>query len=396
MFRIYSAIGLCALAIVLPLNVASAKGVKDIVLYDFKGGADGWYPFAGLIADGAGNLYGTTKFGGTGTCDNGCGTVFKLAPNGTETVLYSFKGGTDGAEPEAGLITDSAGNFYSTTFAGGAEGLGTVFKLTPAGEETVLYSFKGGTDGSNPQAVLLADSAGNLYGTTEQGGKRKDGTVFKLAPNGTETVLYSFKGGLNDGAYPLAGVIADGAGNLYGTTSGIKRGEQTAFKLAPNGKETVLHVFPRNNKDGDHPLAGLIADNAGNLYGTTEYGVKTGECPGGCGTVFKITPTGKETVIYAFNGKKDGSHPVAGMIADGAGNLYGTTYEGGNGDWGTVFKLAPNGTLTVLYSFPLGGNGENPEGGLIADSAGNLFGTTIGGGFNDQGIVFEIPAEKKK
>jgi len=380
-----------ALAVLIPLGSAHAKDFG--VLYSFTGN-DGANPQAVLIADGAGNLYGTTYEGGNGNCSSyghtGCGTVFKLAPNGTETVLYSFTGGSDGSDPTAGLIMDKKGNLYSTTYSyGGADGFGVVFKLAPNGTETVLYSFTGGSDGSGPYAGLIMDKKRNLYSTTVGGGSTNCtggcGTVFKLAPNGTETVLYSFTGG-SDGANPQAVLIADGAGNLYSTTyAGGADGAGVVFKLAPNGTETVRYSFT-GGSDGSGPTAGLIMDKKGNLYGTTNGGGADG-----AGVVFKLAPNGTEFVLYSFTGGSDGSGPYAGLIMDKKGNLYGTTHLGGADGFGVVFKLAPNGTETVLHSFSTrGGDGRHPLASLIMDKKGNLYSTTFGGGADNDGVVFKL------
>jgi uncharacterized repeat protein (TIGR03803 family) len=316
------------------------------VLYSFAGGTDGANPSAGLIQDSSGNLYGTTYKGGTA----GFGAVFKITSAGSESVLYSFAGGTDGANPLAGLIQDSTGNLYGTTYGGGTTSVGTVFKLTTAGVETILHSFTGGTDGANPWAGLIQDSAGNLYGTTSTGGitpvgsSLSNGVVFKITPVGVETILYKFKGGTVDGAHSVAGLIQDSAGNLYGTTSGGGGlGYGTVFKLTPAGTETVLHSFASGPADGAFPRAGLIQDSAGNLYSTTNGGGGLGY-----GTVFEITPTSVETILYSFgSGGTVGALPNAGLIRDSAGNLYGTTSYGGinrNGTTignGTVFKITP-------------------------------------------------------
>ena len=375
----------------------------ETVLHSFTGSpSDGANPFAGLIAHAAGNLYGTTALGGA----SDDGTVFKLMPSGTETVLYSFTGSpSDGAIPTAGLIADPAGNLFSTTHVGGASGDGTVFKLTRSGTETVLHSFTGGGDGAISTAGLIPDPAGKLFSTTHVGGASGNGTVFKLTRSGTETVLHSFTGG-GDGAVPIAGLIADAAGNLYGTTftgggSGCGgSGCGTVFKLTRSGTESVLHSFTGSFGDGAGPDAGLIADAAGNLYGTTEFGGGSIGCRStignGCGTVFKLTPSGTETVLYSFTGGGDGAEPFAGLIADAAGNFYGTTSQGGASNDGTVFKLTPSGTETVLHSFTDGSDGGFPLAGLITDAAGNLYGTTSqgggGSGCGDSGCgtVFEI------
>ncbi|HEY3778881.1 MAG TPA: choice-of-anchor tandem repeat GloVer-containing protein [Rhizomicrobium sp.] len=382
--------GVAALAALASLETAHA-GIT--ILYAFTGGSDGANPYAGVIEDKAGNLYGTTYQGGI-ECysEQSCGTVFKLAPDGAETVLHAFTGGkSDGALPDAGLIADSAGNLYGTTMFGGAYRDGTVFKLAPDGKVTVLHAFTDENgDGGEPEASLIQDKAGDLYGTTSSGGARGFGTVYKLAPDGAETVLYDFRYG-RDGAIPLAGLIKDRAGNLYGTTAqgGDNRcrgysgsGCGTVFKFASDGTETTLYAFHGRTHNGASPIAGLVADQAGNLYGTTVIGGRGCEPEPVCGTVFKLSPDGTETTLYAFRGHKDGdgAHPFASLIEDAAGNLYGTTYKDGtNGHFGTVFKLAPDGTETVLYSFD-GADGAFPGAGLIEGKEGDLYGTTSAGG----------------
>jgi uncharacterized repeat protein (TIGR03803 family) len=349
----------------------------ESVLYSFRDGSDGAYPWAGLIFDQAGNLYGTTSWGGDSSCTYGygygCGVVFKLAPNSdgswTESVLYTFTGGADGAVPAAGLIFDQSGNLYGTASAGGAQGDGVVFELTPNADgtwtENVLHAFAGGKDGVGPVAGLILDQAGNLYGTTSGGGIIKCGgsgsgcgTVFKLAPNAdgswTETVLHAFAGG-KDGVGPLAGLIFDQAGNLYSTaSSGGAYGDGIAFQLKPTSggkrwKETVMHTFA-GGKDGAGPLAALVFDASGNLYGTTEYGGHAW-CPGGsknigCGVAFELKPTSggkrwKEHVVHAF--LKHEGWPVDSLVLDSSGNLYGTTQGTGRSilDGGTVFEITP-------------------------------------------------------
>jgi uncharacterized repeat protein (TIGR03803 family) len=364
------------------IGTAAAQAQTYTVLHSFKGApTDGRHPPSGhLIGDSAGNLYGTTEGGGA----SGFGVVFKLDMTGTETVLYSFTGGADGSNPFAGLIRDSAGNLYGSTEQGGdASGFGVVFKLDTTGTETVLHSFTGGADGAHPYAGLIRDSAGNFYGTTKDGGASDAGVVFKLDTTGTETVLHSFRGG--DGAYSRAGVIRDSAGNLYGTTCfGGASGAGVVFKLDATG-ETVLYSFT-GGADGGYPEAGLLRDSAGNLYGTASGGGLT-NCGGGCGVVFKVDTTGTETVLYSFTGGADGSEPEAGVIQDPAGNLYGTTYFGGDG---VVFELDTTGTETVLYSFTGGADGSEPEAGVIQDPAGNLYGTTRQGGTSGNGVVFKI------
>jgi uncharacterized repeat protein (TIGR03803 family) len=277
--------------------VGAARAQDDVILHAFTGGTDGAGPYGGLIADKEGNVFGTTLGGGDACHDGGCGTVFQIAPDDTETILYAFGNGKKFyLGPLAGLIADKDGNLYGTTVGGGNfnayhcgnSGCGTVFELAPDGTETTLYAFEGKSDGSEPYAGLIRDKPGNLYGTTLFGGNANChagcGTVFRIAPDGTETVLYSFKGG-SDGEYPDGGVIADKAGNLYGTTSaGGANAAGTAFKLSPDGKEKVLHAFT-GGSGGAEPYAGLILGKGGNLYGTTLEG---GDPSCACGTVFEI------------------------------------------------------------------------------------------------------------
>jgi uncharacterized repeat protein (TIGR03803 family) len=328
-----------------------------------------------------------------------------------EQILYSFTGNSgDGASPHASMVKDTAGNFYGTTAHGGTNNFGTVFKLTPNGSggyvESIVYAFASGSDGDTPQAGLIIDSSGNLFGTTLGGGSDNFGTVFKLAPNGSggfvESVLYSFTD-INGG--PEAPLIIDNAGNLYGTTVGFQGSGPSnglVFRLAPNGSggytESVLYAFT-GGSDGGNSRAGLIRDSAGNLYGTTSGGGNnSNNCNNGCGVVFKLAPNGSggytESVLYSFTGGNDGWSPEAGLITDSAGNFYGTTAVGGPSNGGTVFKLAPNGsggyTESVLYSFVFeSADGLDPAAGLLMDSAGNLYGTTLDGGLG-YGTVFKL------
>jgi len=372
--------GIVGLGVVYTLDATGHQKV----LYSFTGGADGGGPRAGVIRDSDGNLYGTTYGGGTANL----GVVYKLDTAGQETVLHSFTSGTDGANPLAGVISDSAGNLYGTTYGGGTGGAGVVYKLDTAGQETVLYSFAGGADGSSPWAGVTRDSAGNLYGTTSGGGiggVYGGGVVFKVDTAGRETVLYSFTGGA-DGSGPFAGVIRDAAGNLYGTTSyGGAANAGVVYQLDTSGQETVLYGFT-GKADGKKPEAGLIRDSAGNLYGTTQEGGI-----GNAGVVYKLDTAGQETVLYTFNlGAHDGGQPYAGVIRDPAGNLYGTTPGGGTVGWGVVYKLDAAGQQTVLYSFPGPVDGSHPDAGVIRDSAGNLYGTTFWGGAAGGGAVYKL------
>ena len=314
------------------------------VLYSFGGETgDGVYPAEALI-NVNGTFYSTTRFGGSGSCSgsgfSGCGTVYAITMSGKETVLHSFAGGSsDGEDPEAGLL-DVKGTLYGTTEEGGPNGAGTAFSITPSGTETVLHSFGSASgDGAYPAAGLM-NVNGTLDGTTSEGGVfscsgEGCGTEFSMTTSGNETVGFNFD--YKDGAYPIAGLI-NVKGTLYGTTfMGGASGIGTVFSIAPSGKETVLHSF-RGGPDGVYPMAGLTVLN-GTLYGTTLYG-GTGKCEGGCGTVFAITTSGKETVVHSFSGSGGGKYPQAGLISV-SGTLYGTTTRGGAKRDGTVFSLSP-------------------------------------------------------
>jgi uncharacterized repeat protein (TIGR03803 family) len=364
------------------------KTGKETVLYSFTGGADGSQPHAGVIRDSAGNLYGTTRFGGT----YNSGLVYKVDTAGQETVLYSFTGGTDGGDPDrAGVIRDSVGNVYGTTLHGGAFKSGLVYQLDKTGKETVLYSFTGGVDGGYPFTGVIRDSLGNLYGTTAGGGASGWGTVYEVDTSGHETVLYSFTGGA-DGRQPQAGVIKDSAGNLYGTTEfGGMSGVGVVYKVDKTGRETVLHSFT-GGADGNSPdSAGVVRDSAGNLYGATSLGGTPGE-----GVVYKVDNTGQEKLLYVFPGVADGDFPEAGVIRDSAGYLYGTTSYGGASSWGVVYKVDETGKETVLYSFTGGSDGGQPQAGVIRDSAGNLYGTTLFGGASGYGVVYKVDKTGKE
>jgi uncharacterized repeat protein (TIGR03803 family) len=386
-----------------PRSVRHAS-VTETTLYSFKGfsARDGAHPESGLTYFN-GTFYGTTTEGGSS--DNG--TVYSITPSGTETVLHSFKGGKDGAFPLARLIKRN-GTLYGTTSSYRAlecpqPGCGTVFSVTPSGHETVLHGFAGPPDGSQPEARLL-NVNGTLYGTTDSGGsgtcgKVGCGTVFSITPGGKEKVLYSFRNG-TDGAFPAAGLI-DVKGTLYGTTQyggaystyycGIygSRGCGTVFTITPSGKEKVLHSFG-NGKDGTNPSTALI-EVKGTLYGTTFDG-GSGACGRtGCGTVFSITRSGREKVLYNFSGPPDAANPEATLL-NVNGTLYGTTQGGGPYECGTIFSITLSGYETVLYSFPSSGHGKDgcfPDSGLI-DVNGTLYGTNSSGGAYLGGTVFSI------
>ena len=352
------------------------------VLYSFAGSGegDGETPEATLI-DVKGTLYGTTILGGK----DGYGTIFSIAPSGTETVLHSFASSGDGAYPEAGLL-NVKGTLYGTTMEGGANSYGTVFSITPSGKEKVLHIFGGSGDGVYPVAGLI-NVKGALYGTTANGGANGNGTVFSITPTGTETVLYSFKGGSADGEDPHAGLV-DVSGTLYGTTyEGGANNYGTVFSITPSGKEKVLYIL-RGTGDGAYPVAGLV-DVKGTLYGTTLKGGANCSSSGGCGTVFAVTPSGKETVIYSFYSVSgDGYAPYAGLL-NVKGTLYGTTEFGGARKVGTIFSITPSGKESLVHIFGGSGDGGYPEAGLL-NVKGTLYGTTSGGGANNYGMVFSL------
>jgi len=446
---------------------APAQPYLEKAIHTFTGGSDGALGSTQLAADSAGNLYGTTFNGGNKSTKcavytgfPGCGVAFKLAPTNDgswkETVLHTFTGGADGAVPVGGVILDSAGNLYGTTLFGGdrkpelchaidiyAAGCGVVYKLTPTPHgpwtETVIYSFTGGTDGSEPWGHLIFDASGNLYGTATIGGNDSClppygcGVVFKLTPGTggpwTESVLYTFDGG-TDGTYPYAGLTFDTQGNLYGTTyyggdtsvscEGVP-GCGVVFQLAPTPSgpwtEAVLHAFS-GAPDGAIPLAGVTLDSAGNVYGATYYGGDTTRyfchrvtngVPPGCGLVFELTQgTWEETVLHAFTDGKDGALGYTPVIFDSAGNLYSVADVGGDRvpscayqqGCGVAFKMTPAEqgpwTESVLYSFTGGTDGSVPYSNLVFDSTGNLYGMTEYGGDNSAcggygcGVVFEL------
>ena len=388
----------CALFAVAAASAVRAQTYLETVVHNFAG-LDGDDP-RGLVAGRNGSLYGVTGFGGA----YNLGTVFQIDKTGAEKVLYSFKGKPDGYAPLT-LLASTSGGFYGLTYRGGAFGFGTVFKLDTSGNEVVLYSFTGGNDGSYPNG-LVQDAAGNLYGTTNGGGTSGFGTVFKLSPDGTETLLHSFSS-VPDGQYPSGGLVQDAAGNLYGTTlvggpyqeCGFwDTGCGIVFKISPKGEETTFYSFYYEGKeplDGEQPSGTLILDAAGNLYGTTQDGGGDGLY----GMVYKLSPSGEETILYSFFGDDDGENPMAGLVRDPAGNLYGTTYQGGNkgncyggffySGCGTVFEISPSGLETQLHIFT-GRDGEYPVfNSLVRDKAGKLYGTA-GGGASGRGVVFKL------
>jgi uncharacterized repeat protein (TIGR03803 family) len=398
--RACAAVLLCVTA---PIGL-SAQTFKTLHRFD---GIDGATPFGALVQATDGNLYGTTQVGGA----NNGGTVFKITPSGTLKTLYSFcsqSGCADGQTPYVGLVQAMGGNFYGTTLEGGANtspcgsyGCGTVFKITPSGTLTTLYSFcsQGGaacTDGEGPTAALVQGTGGNFYGTTYYRGVHSGGTVFKITAGGALTTLYSFclQIGCKDGVSPT-GLVQATNGNFYGTTSGggAAKHQGTVFKITPSGTLTTLYRFCPLSPctDGAHP-GELVQATDGNLYGTTANGGANAR-----GTVFKITPSGTLTTLYSFcsqTGCTDGKNPYARLVQATDGNFYGMTTAGGANTTGcniygcgTVFKITPSGTLTTLYSFCSQGgtactDGEEPTGELVQDTNGMFYGTTSHGGAN--------------
>jgi uncharacterized repeat protein (TIGR03803 family) len=380
------------------VNTVSITCVSDFILLHSFAGAnnDGSGPtFMTLIQGSDGNLYGTTQSGGA----HNYGTVFRITPDGTETVLYSFAGGSsDGEYPQAGLIQGSDGNLYGTTYAGGTGNVGTVFRIGLDGTETVLYSFVGSSsagasssDGALPYGNLIQGSDGNFYGTTILGGTGGYGTVFRVTSGGAETVLHSFTGG-SDGLEPFAGLIQGTDGSFYGTAQGGGGGTYTygtVFKITAAGVLTVVHTFTGGASDGAFPYSNLILGTDGNFYGTTFEGGGSGN---GYGTIFRVTPAGAEAVVYSFaGGSTDGNYPIGGLIQATDGNFYGMTQSGGaNGD-GIIYRVTPSGTETVLHFFAGGSSdGSHPLASLIQASDGNLYGTTDSGGSSNYGTVFKL------
>jgi len=360
----------------------AAATFETLIIFN---GSNGATPVDTPLVQGIdGNLYGTTLGGGA----NGAGTVFKMTPAGVLTTLYSFcslPNCADGSLPYGGLVLASDGNFYGTTSQGGsANGVsGTVFQITPAGNLTTLHSFDG-SDGANPNAPLIQGTDGELYGLTANGGPANSGTFFKITLGGALTTLFNFSGTYLNG--PL---VQASDGNFYGTSeAGGANGYGIIFELTPSGSFSILHSF--DSTDGSSPACGLLQALDGDLYGTTYEGGSDNSCPNGCGTVFKITLAGALTTLHNFD-STDGSNPIAALIQATDRNFYGTTYGGGTGvGWGTVFKITKTGKATTLHSFQ-GSDGAQPYGPVSQDTSGNLYGTaTNGTGPAPDGTVFTI------
>jgi len=376
-----AALALAIMLAVFATRPAEAQSFR--ILYAFTGGTDGGSPQSAVIQDKAGNLYGTTYGGGA----HQAGVVYELSVAGKETVLYTFNGTTDSGYPYAALIMDPAGNLYGTAEGGEGAQEGTAFKLDTARNFSVLHTFVGSpNDGESPWSNLILDPAGNLYGVTEGGGTFQNGIVYKIDRSGNFTVLHSFTGE-PDGNSPYGALVMDSAGSLYGTTrhgGSAQRG--SVFKIDSAGNESVMASF--TGGEGDEPMAGLIEDSAGNFYGTLLSGGDDDN-----GDVFKMDPTGKLSTVYQFGGGKRGVNPYGALVMDSAGNLYGTTFQGGIYQYGEVFKFDTTGHATVLHSFS-GKDGAFPYAGLYMDASGNLYGTTIGGGPNSAGVIYKITPTK--
>jgi uncharacterized repeat protein (TIGR03803 family) len=371
--------------LVLAVTIPSAQAQTFTALHQFNGGligglSDGANPEGALLRDAAGNLFGTTFAGGIGE-----GVAFKLDSTGRETILFTFNDFVSGGFPASPLIQDQVGNLYGIA-DGGPGGAGVVFRLSQQGEETLLFEFQGGSGPQPkvPSGWILMDKTGNIFGTTLAGGRGNClfgsgcGTVFRLDPAGALRVLHNFNGGPGGGE-PLGPLVQDAAGNLYGVAQQggdlscpefPQVGCGTVFKLAKNGAFTVLHTF-KGGADGAAPQPGLLLDPAGNLFGTAGRGGNSEN-----GTVFKISSNGTYTILHRFTGK-DGTNPNGGLVSDSAGSLYGTTQIGGRNALGTVFRLDPAGRLKVLHDFTGGDDGASPLAGVILDAAGNLYGTAV-------------------
>lgn len=413
---------LLALAALTLVLAGAAQAQKFSALYEFEGTSNGETPWSSLNFDGAGNLYGTARYGGLNNCSGGlgCGVVYQLSPPAsgsgpwTQTVVHAFANGSDGATPFAGLVADSSGNLYGAAFYGGDftgsnctnDGCGVIFEFSPAGEgvwtETVLYTFTGAQDGGYPFGTLIRDSAGNLYGTTVAGGHINSanctpggcGVVFELSPSGGgwhETVLYAFSGD-HDGAQPYSGLTFDKTGNLYGTTSvagSTDCGCGTVFELSPvsgSWKLATLHMFTQLN--GNTPQGPVTLDAAGNIYGTTVDGGPAEQCDDGCGVVFELSPGATawtETKLRVFTQSGPFS-PSGSLVFDSEGNLYGTVQDSG------IYKLSLDAGVwkQAGYFSPKVANGNTPIGGLIIDSSGALYGTFAYGGTTNSGVAFKL------
>jgi uncharacterized repeat protein (TIGR03803 family) len=386
---------IAAYAFALAMVIAAGADAAQLnVLHSFTGGSDGSYPFNGPVVDSVGRVFGiTTEGGGKGCSPYGCGAIYEIAAGGTYSVVYAFSG-SDGSYPLGRPIEDAKGNIYGTTYGGGAYNAGTVFKFTPRGSLKLRYAFTGKTDGDDPDSGVIQDEAGNLYGSTHIGGNlsrcsggstRGCGVVFKISPNGTETVLHAFID--SDGAWPLGQLARDKSGNLFGvTTDGTSTGYGGVYRIAPDGTFTLLHGFVRGKTDGTFPGGGLIFGANGNLYGTLSEGGKWD-----AGVIYEITPKGKERVLFSFNDSKAiGGDPVAPLMPGRHGAFYGETRVNDLDEViETIFRMSRSGSVSVLASFKQAGC-ASPEGGLAKGPDGSLYGICGADGAGGEGAVFVL------
>lgn len=386
---------------------ALAQSGTETAIYSFcsVSGAssctDGAYPVSGLMQAADGNYYGTTTNGGTYQS----GTIYRITPGGAYSVLYSFTGNDDGSYPIGGLVQGGDGYLYGTTTGEGQYYSGTIFKISLGGEFSLVYTFTGGADGSQPKGPLVLASDGNFYGTTAEGGSHSYyGGFFQMSPGGTVTPLYGFTGG-NDGGQPQSGLVQGVDGNLYGTT-GSGTYEGTLFQFVPGTLDTINTLYSFTGADtGANPFGGLVQGPDGTFYGTTDDGAST-YCEaevvhgprfdgGGCGTIYSFALTGANTgtvtPLYEFTGSSDGFNPMDTLIFGSDGNLYGTANAGGADANGSIFQVTTSGTLTPLFGFCAPNDcsdGQSPYQGLVQGSDGNFYGTTRSGGSYSEGVVF--------
>lgn len=359
-------------------------GAQKAVLGNLHGftGNDGSQPLANLIQGADGNFYGTTFYGGSSNgngASSNSGTIFQFTPGGTLNTLHVFTGGADGGNPAAALLQTSDGAFYGTTYFGGVNSAGTVFKITSTGSLTTLHSFAGAAEGSGPQGTLIQGTDGNFYGTTTFGGPNSSGTIFKMTSSGTLTVLYAFTGG-SDGSNPAAGLVQGKDGNFYGTAYyGGANGFGAVYQVTPGGTQTILHNF--NGTDGANPHSALIVGQDGNFYGTTNYGGQDDD-----GTVFSMTIYGALTTLHFFYGG-DGFNPQAPLIQGKDGSFYGTAVEGGLYNQGSIFRVTAGGIYRTLYAFTGGTDGANPSAAILQAGDGRFYTITNFGGANNFGAI---------
>ncbi|HEX3943823.1 MAG TPA: choice-of-anchor tandem repeat GloVer-containing protein [Rhizomicrobium sp.] len=381
--RLLAVHGLHPAALRLKNTAPVRRDATYTVVHDFTGApTDGSGSGATLRLDDAGNIYGTTDFGGSANF----GALFKIAPDGTETLLHSFGTGTDGSEPDGGVtINQTTGDLYGTAGSGGASGNGVIWKLAANGTYSVLHDFST-NDGSFIRGRMIRDTLGNFYGTALFGGINGDGTVFKYSFDGVFSVLHTFNG--TDGEFPEHGVIRDRVGNLYGVTAfGGASDNGTVYKIAPDGTFTTLYSFT-GGTDGGFLYGGLDRDNGDNLYGSTVDGGANG-----FGTVFKLAQDGTLTTLYSFTGGTDGASPEGDMLQVGGKHLYSTADGGGDPtcQCGGVYEVSTSGKEHMLHAFT-GSDGSGYSAGLVKDK--HLFyGTTASGGANSDGVVFSVTSK---